>query len=79
MSDVTMSLDEEVLKDIQLLSKFCAWHAMSTSKNGYLKLRPAYNIPVSGNARAYWRYAIKATIYLLRKERRDPNQLSKKR
>ena len=52
---------------------------MSTSKNGYLKLRPAYNIPVNGNARAYWRYAIKATIYLLRKERRDPNLLAKKR
>lgn len=52
---------------------------MSTSKNGYLKLRPAYNIPVKGNARAYWRYAIKATIYLLRKDRRDPQALQRKR
>ena len=66
---MTLSLDEEVLKDIQYLTKFFAWHANSNSKKGYLKLRPAYNIPVKGNAKAYWRYAIKSTIYLLRKEK----------
>ena len=52
---------------------------MSTHKNGYRKLRPAYNIPVRGNTRAYWRYAIKATIYLLRKDRQDKGRLAKKR
>ena len=76
---MTLSLDEEVLKDIQYLSKFFAWHAMSNSKKGYMKLRPAYNIPVKGNARAYWRYAIKSTIYLLRKEKQDKVLLQKKR
>ena len=34
-----------------------------------MKYRPAYNIPVQGNARAYWRYAIKATIYMIRKSK----------
>ena len=70
-----------MLKDIQLVSKFFAWHAMSITKNGYLKHRPAYNIPVKGNERAYWRYAIKATLYLLRKQRQeqDPSRLQKKR
>lgn len=67
VSDVTLSLDEEVLKDIQLVSKFFAWHAMSINKQGYMKYRPAYNVPVKGNAQTYWRYAIKATVYLLRK------------
>jgi len=66
---VTLSVDEEVLKDIQFVLKFFAWHSMSINKTGYLKLRPAYNIPVKGNTRAYWRYAIKATIYLMRKEK----------
>ena len=79
VSDVTLSVDEEVLKDIQYVSKFFAWHAMSINKTGYLKLRPAYNIPVKGNARAYWRYAIKATVYLIRKERQDKSRLAKKR
>ena len=79
LSDVTLSLDEEVLKDIQFLSKFFAWHANSINKTSYQKLRPAYNIPVKGNARAYWRYAIKATIYLLRKQKQDPVALTKKR
>ena len=79
LSDLIVSVDEEVLKDIQFFSKFIAWHAMSKSKQGYLKHRPAYNIRVKGNARAYWRYAIKATIYLLRKEKRDPIKLNKKR
>ena len=52
---------------------------MSINKLGYLKHRPAYNIPVKGNARAYWTYAIKATIYLLRKQKQDPARLQKKR
>jgi len=52
---------------------------MSINKTGYLKHRPAYNIPVKGNTKAYWRYAIKATIYLMRKEKQDKNALAKKR
>ena len=57
-----------MLKDVQYLSKFFAWHSSSVKKTAYLKYRPAYNIPVKNNARAYWRYAIKATIYMIRKE-----------
>ena len=40
---------------------------MSIHKAGFLKYRPAYNVPVKHNARTYWRYAIRATIYLIRK------------
>ena len=79
ISAITLSVDEEVLKDIQFLSKFFAWHASSVNKTGYLKYRPAYNVPVKNNARAYWRYAIKATIYMLRKENQDKAKLQSKR
>ena len=74
-------MDEEVLKDIQFLSKFFAWHASSVNKTGYLKYRPAYNVPVkkSAGAREYWRYAIKATIYMIRKEKQDKAKLQTKR
>lgn len=48
---------------------FAAWHASSIKKTSYLKYRPAYNIPVQGNARAYWRYAIKATVHMIRKQK----------
>jgi len=37
----------------------------------YLKYRPAYNCSVIGNTQAYWRYAIKATIYKIRKEKAE--------
>ena len=74
-----MSSDGEVLKDVQFLSKFFAWHASSMNKTSYLKYRPAYNVPVKKNAKAYWRYAIKATIYMIRKERQDKNKLQNKR
>lgn len=63
-TELTLTLDEEVYKDLQYLTKFFAWHANSvTKKTGYLKFRPAYNCPVIGNVSAYWKYAIKATIY----------------
>ena len=52
---------------------------MSINKTGYMKYRPAYNIPVKGNAKAYFRYAIKATIYLIRKEKQDKSRQAKKR
>ena len=68
-----------MLKDVQFLSKFFAWHASSMNKTSYLKYRPAYNVPVKKNAKAYWRYAIKATIYMIRKERQDKNKLQNKR
>jgi hypothetical protein len=66
-SEITVTIDEEVYKDLQYLTKFFAWHANSVNKISYLKYRPAYNCSVIGNTQAYWRYAIKATIYLLRK------------
>jgi hypothetical protein len=69
ISDITLSIDEEVIKDIQSLTKFFAWQSTNTSKISYMKYRPAYNIPVKGNGLLYFRYAVKATIYLLRKER----------
>ena len=55
---------------------------MSINKQGYMKYRPAYNVPVKGNAQTYWRYAIKATVYLLRKQRQetlDAPRIQKKR
>ena len=79
VSDVTLSIDEEVLKDIQFVTKFFSWHSMSINKTGYLKYRPAYNIPIKGNARAFWQYAIKATIYRVRKDKQDKVRLAKKR
>ncbi len=67
-SEISVTIDEEVYKDLQYLTKFFAWHANSVSKT-WLKFRPAYNCPVFGNCQAYWKYAIKATIYKLRKDR----------
>ena len=54
---------------------------MSINRQGFLKMRPAFNVQVKGNAKAFWRYAIKATVYLLRKQRQaaDPTRLQKKR
>ena len=78
MSDLTVSFDEQVYKDAVYLNKFFQWHAESkvkTASNSYLKFRPPYNLPVKSNARAYWRFAIKATLYLLKKEHRNPGQL----
>jgi hypothetical protein len=57
-SEIVVSIDEEIYKDFQYLTKFFAWHGQSVQKMGYLKYRPAYNCPVIGNTRAYWRYAI---------------------
>lgn len=71
ISDITVSLDEEVYKDIQFLGKFFAWHSESKKKTAYLKFRPSYTTPVKGNAQAWWRYAIRATIYLIRKNNAD--------
>lgn len=69
-----MTIDEEVYKDVQYLTKFLAWHANSVNKISYLKYRPAYNCSVIGNTQAYWRYAIKATIYLMRKQRQSQSK-----
>lgn len=73
-SEITLTLDEEIYKDVQYLSKFFAWHANSVQKTGYLKFRPPYNQTVLGNAAAYWRYAIKATLYMLKKERQKSSK-----
>ena len=65
-------------KDAVYLNKFFKWHAESKVKvagTSYLKFRPPYHLPVKKNAQAYWRFAIKATIYLLKKENRNPGQL----
>lgn len=79
ISDITLSIDEEVYKDIQYLTKFLAWHSSSVHKTSYLKFRPAYNTPVKGNAKAYWKYAINATLYLIRKQGRGEKKLKAKR
>jgi len=79
ISDITVSMDQDVYKDIQYLGKFFSWHAVSKQKTAYLKYRPSYTTSVRGNVQAYWRYAIKATIYLIRKERIDRAALKRKR
>jgi len=68
LSELTLSLDEQIYKDAAHLVKFFAWHNNSAKKppgQSYLKFRPAYNLPVRGNTKAFWQYAIKSTLYLL--------------
>ena len=79
ITDLIVSIDEEVYKDIQFLGKFFSWHSTSKSKTSFLKYRPAYTTSIKGNTRAFWRYAIKSVIYLIRKECLDKQKLKKKR
>ena len=77
--DINITIDEEVYKDFQYLSKLFAWHNNSIKKK-FLKFRPPYNLQVIGNARAYWRYAINAVIYQRRKQlQKGSKQLQIKR
>jgi hypothetical protein len=63
-SEINVTVDEEIYKDSQYLTKFFAWHSSSVSKKkSYLKFRPAYNCQVIGNAREYWKYAINTVVY----------------
>jgi len=65
-----ITLDEEIYKDIQYLMKFWSWHGSAVKKDMFhFKYRPAFNVDVKKNARAYWKYAIKSTIYYIRKNK----------
>jgi uncharacterized protein YifN (PemK superfamily) len=71
ISQLLITLDEEIYKDIQFLMKLWSWHSSAVKKQiGHLKFRPAYNAPVKDNCLKFWKYAIKSTIYYLRKAKR---------
>jgi hypothetical protein len=68
ISQVLVTLDEEIYKDIQFLMKFWSWHSTAVKNEMYhLKFRPAYNEKVTANCRKFWQYAIKSTVYYLKK------------
>ena len=55
--------------------RFWSWHSTATKKEfKHYKFRPAFNIPVKGNAELYWRYAIESTIYYLRRAKKQQNK-----
>jgi hypothetical protein len=69
ISQFLVTIDEEIYKDLQYLSKFFSWHITAMSKEmTHFKFRPAFNEPIIGNAKKYWKYAIKSTIYYLKKQ-----------
>lgn len=50
------------------MTKFWSWHSTAYAKEmNHMKFRPAFNKQVKGHAKEYWRYAIKSTIFFLRK------------
>jgi hypothetical protein len=52
------------------LAKFWSWHSSAVKKElTHLRFRPGFNLPIKGNCAKYWKYAIKATLYYLRKAR----------
>jgi len=61
--------------------KFWSWHSTAVQKEmSHFKFRPAYNESVKGNARKYWQYAIKSTIYYLKRATaKNSGQLRSKR
>jgi hypothetical protein len=68
ISQLLVTVDEEIYKDMQYLMKFWSWHSTAVQKEmSHFKFRPAYNESVKGNARKYWKYAINSTIYYLRR------------
>ena len=81
ISQLLVTLDEEIYKDMQYLMKFWSWHSTAVKKEMYhFKFRPAYNESVKGNARKYWQYAIKSTIYYLKRAKaKKSGQLRNKR
>lgn len=55
--EFALQLDNEQFRDINHLLAY--FQQLSRSRN-YLHLRPPHSLPVSGNARVYWNFAIKA-------------------
>ena len=79
MSQLLITLDDEIMKDIQYMSQYLSWHATAISQDlSHLKFRPNYNESVKSNPRKYWQYAIKSTLYYLKKEK-QADGLKKKR
>ena len=78
ISGLNITIDEEVYKDLQYLSKFFSWHSKVTEYKKHFKFRPPYNLSVKGNTRAYWLYAINSTIYHLRKAKKEKNIRTKR-
>lgn len=72
VSQLLFTVDEEVYKDAQYLSKLWSWHSSAVHKDmSHFRFRPAYNVPVRGNAARYWHYAIKSTVFYLRRQKRQ--------
>ena len=66
------TVDEEFYKDVQYLTKFWSWHAAANQKDMlHYKFRPAYNVPIRGHAKKYWKYAIKSTIFYMRSQKKQ--------
>ena len=75
-----ITIDEEIYKDIQYLLKFWSWHSSAVKKQiGHLKYRPAFNQPVKGNCQKFWKYAIKSTLYYLKKAKRNTSGFYKQK
>jgi len=76
-----VTLDEEIYKDIQHLMKFWSWHSTAIKKElSHVKFRPAFNETVKANPKKYWQYAIRSTIYYLKKAKmRQTGELKSKR
>ena len=78
LSGLSVTIDEEIYKDLQYLTKFFSWHSKVIEHKKHFKFRPAFNVPVAGNPMLCWDYAIKSTIYNLRKEKREKILRSKR-
>lgn len=61
------------------MAKFWSWHSSAVKKElTHLRFRPGFNEPIKGNCAKYWKYAIKATLYYLRKARNQASTKSKR-
>jgi hypothetical protein len=58
--------------------KLFSWHKKAVNQNSHFKFRPPYNMPVSGNGKIYFKYAIESTIYLLKKAKKEKNHKMKR-
>ena len=48
------------------------------SNHRHFKFRPPYNMPVRGNAKLYWNYALDSTLYYLKKQKKEKTQRTKR-
>jgi hypothetical protein len=63
VTDICITIDEEVYKDVQYLMKFFSWHKNAVIHTPHFRYRPRYNLPVKKNGIAYFQYAVNAICY----------------